>query len=280
MHKKTITLFIIAIILNSTLTACAKSSSGTLEIGDSSLPNNPTVLASVSQTVIPTETTQNILSLENVGYTSANEDFQAFIERWNLYGLLPECSTMTTENQDGFIKYFQQFDDVTQNYIILLLQEIAADTTKLIKKTVVDYISDYKYGVYLNYCSFCLYDMNRDGFPELILMTGDCEAHYMYTVYTVVEGKLINCGELNGSHTALYTNGSGRLVRYAAHMGLYDIDISTLEGTTLKTQKIASGMLDDSKEEGYPDLDKYGYGDYAQSMTLSGIPTLFLAPKG
>lgn len=129
-------------------------------------------------------------------------------------------------------------------------------------------------------CQYCLYDMNQDGSPEFILKTGDCEAAYKYTVYTVVYGKLINCGELNGSHSSLYTNGSGSFVRYEGHMGVYNIDVSTLEGTTLKTQKIADGVIDFEKKEDYPKLDKYYYGDYDQSMSFSGIPTLFLAPAG
>jgi hypothetical protein len=207
--------------------------------------------------------------------TSDNDEFHSFIERWKLSDLLPECRTMTTEHQEEFINYFQQFDDDTRNYIILLLQGIAADTT-----TLGDDINDHKYGVYLRYCQSCLYDMNQDGFPEFILKTGDCEAAYKYTVYTVVNGELINCGELNGSHSSLFTNGSGRFVRYEGHMGVYNIDVSTLEGTTLKTQKIANGVLDYKKNEDYPKLDKYYYGDYNQSMTFSDIPTLFLAPAG
>lgn len=67
-------------------------------------------------------------------------------------------------------------------------------------------------------------------------------------------------------------------MRYEGHMGVYNIDVSILEGTTLKTQKIADGVID--FEEDYPTLDKYSYGDYDQSMSFSGIPTLFLAPAG
>lgn len=221
------------------------------------------------------ERTQIISPSDNVNDISANDEFQAFIERWKLSGLLPENLTMTREQQDEFIKYFQQFDDVTLNYIILLLQEIANDTS-----TLADDINDYKYGVYLKYCQFSLYDMNQDGYPELILKTGDSEADFMYTVYTVVNSKLMNCGELSGSHSSLYTNGSGGFVRYEGYMGVYDIDVSILEGITLKTQKIADGVLDYSKKEDYPKLETYGYGDYEHPMTFSDIPTLFLAPAG
>lgn len=221
------------------------------------------------------KTTQIILPSDTVKDTSGNDEFQAFIERWKLSDLLPESRTMTAEQKNEFIKYFQKFDNVTQNHIVLLLQGIAAGTTILGKDT-----NDHKYGVYLVNCQSCLYDMNKDGFPEFILKTGGCEADFKYTVYTVVNGKLINCGELSGSHSSLYTNGSGRFVRYEGHMGVYDIDISTLEGTTLKTQKIVDGVLDYGKKENYPQLDKYYYGDYDQSMPFSIIPTLFLAPAG
>jgi hypothetical protein len=190
----------------------------------------------LSEATLPinSETSQIISPLDTVRDTSVNDEFQSFVETWKLSGLLPECRTMTTENEDEFVKYFQQFDDVTRYYIILLLQGIAADTI-----TLADSTNDHKYGVYLMDCQFCLYDMNQDKAPELILKTGGCEADYMYMVYTVVNGKLINCGELSGSHSSLYIDGSGRFVRYEGHMGIYDIDVSTLEGTTINTQKIA-----------------------------------------
>ncbi|SFS03945.1 hypothetical protein [Anaeromicropila populeti] len=221
------------------------------------------------------ETSQIILPSETVKEATVNDEFQAFIEKWKLSGLLPECQTMTTENQDEFVKYFQQFDDLTRNYIILLLQLIAADTTVL-----GEGMNDPSYGIYLEFCQYCLYDMNQDEIPEFILKTGACEADYMYTVYMVDNDKLVNCGELSGSHASLYTNGSGKFVRYDGHMGVYNIDVSTLEGTTLKTIKIADGVLDYEKNEDYPSLDQYDYGDYNEIMSFNGIPTLFLAAAG
>ena len=230
-----------------------------------------------TEIITPTENPASINKLpsDSVKDTYANDEFQAFINKWELSGLIPENSTMTTEQQDEFIQYFQQFDDVTRNYIILLLQGIAANTIKL-----GDGMNDHENGVYLMYSQYCLYDMNQDGSPEFILKTGASEADTIYTVYTVVNDKLINCGELNGSHSSLYTNGSGSFVRYEGHMGVYEIDISTLEGTTLKTQKIADGVLDYKKNEDYPKLETYSYGDYNQSMSFSNIPTLFLTPAG
>lgn len=251
---------LLGMILIITLSGCESKQS---ELSESTLPTNN----EAKQIILPTDTVKD---------TSVKDEFQAYVEKWNFSGLIPESCTMTTAQQDDFIKYFQQFDEVTKGYIILLLQGIADNTI-----TLDDDTNDHQYGVYLMSCQYCLYDMNQDEMPEFILKTGNCEAAYKYTVYTIVEGKLINCGDLSGSHSSLYfSDGTGKFVRYEGQMGIYHIDVSTLEGTTLKTEKIADGVLDYEKNEDYPKLNKYNYGDYDQSMVFSSIPTLFLAPKG
>lgn len=232
----------------------------------------------LSELTLPTnsETKHIILPTDTVKDTSVNDEFLANVEKCKLSGLIPEGFTMTTEQQENFIKYFQQFDEVIKDYIILLLQGIADNTI-----TLDDDTNDNQHGVYLMSCEYCLYDMNQDEIPEFILRTGNCEAAYKYTVYTIDEGKLINCGELSGSHSGLYTSeGTGKFVRYEGHMGVYHIDLSTLEGTTLKTIKIAEGVLNYEKNEEYPKLDKYNYGDFDQLMVFNSIPTLFIAPAG
>lgn len=209
--------------------------------------------------------------------SDSNEEFQTFIEKWGLFGLIPEGLTMTAEQQDNFIEYFQQFDDITRTYLLLLLGGLSSGTTTIEND---DYLNDYEYGVYLTSCRFYLFDMNQDEFPEFIIKAGSSEADYWYTVYTINDGNLINCGGFSGSHAALYSNGLDGFVRYAGHMGVYDINIPTLEGTTLIIKEIANGVLDSSTDEDYPELEEYGYGDYDQYIQFIGIPTLFLAPAG
>lgn len=211
---------------------------------------------------------------ESENETSYNE-FRAFLDTWGLTGLISEDFTMTEENKEQFIKYFDMFDDVEFNYVILLLQGIINGTI-----TITDDYNDPEHGMYLHGCQFCLYDMNGDGYPEFILKTGIDEAGYWYTVYTVVDGKLTDCGGVSGGHAFLCTDGSGSFVRYEGQMGCYDITLSTLEGTTLTTKNIASGELDYSKDEDYPDLEEYGYGKYNQYLQFSGLPTLLLTPAG
>lgn len=248
------------------LTALFLMSSGCATVLESQPESTPLSGSEVAQT-IPLSA-----SADDVDH---DDEFQTFIETWKLSGLIPEGLIMTMEQRGQFMEYFNEFDDVTRNYVILLLQGIAAGTI-----TVTDDYDDHQNGVYLSYCQLCLIDMNKDGFPELILKTGGDEAGYWYTVYTIIDDKLIDCGGISGGHASLSTNGSGGFVRYESHMGCYNVTVSILEGTMLTTQEIADGELDYSKNEDYPELKEYGYGDYDQYLQFNGIPTLMLAPAG
>lgn len=260
MKMRKVLSLLLGMVLIIILSGCESEQS---KLSESTLP----ITSEAKQIISPTDTVKD---------TSVNNEFLAYVEKYKLSGLIPESCTMTIEQQEDFIKYFQQFDEVTKGYIILLLQGIADNTL-----TLDDGTNDHQHGVYLMSCQYFLYDMNQDEIPEFILRTGNSEAAYKYTVYTIVEGKLINCGELSGSHSSLYSSdGTGKFVRYEGQMGVYHIDVSTLEGTTLKTKKIADGVLNYEKNEDYPKLDKYNYGDFDQSMVFSEIPTLFLAPAG
>ncbi len=236
------------------------------------------IQSELSEEILPTksESKEIILPTNTVKDTPVNDEFMAYVEKYKLSGLIPESCIMTAEQQEEFIKYFQQFDEVTKGYIILLLQVIADNTI-----TLDDDTNDHQHGVYLLSCQYSLYDMNQDDISEFILRTGNSEAAYKYTFYTIVEDKLINCGELSGSHSSLYSNdGTGKIVRYEGQMGVYHIDVSTLEGTALITKTIADGVINYEKNEDYPKLDQYNYGDFDQSMVFRNIPTLFLAPAG
>ena len=127
-------------------------------------------------------------------------------------------------------------------------------------------------------CSYCFYDMDRDGSPELIMKTGGCEADFMYHIFTMADGELVKCGWLSGSHAVLYANGEIGIVRYAAHMGGYEVTINTLNGTALETREIASGVKENGEQ--YPTLEALGYGEYDQWLEFDGMSFTLVDPKG
>jgi hypothetical protein len=200
-------------------------------------------------------------------------EFETLVNRWNLSGLFPNDYPLTVAQRDAILYYVQQFDQATQQYILLLLQGIATNAI-----TLQEGVNDHKAGVYLMFTQIYLYDMNQDGTMECILKTGSSEADYQYTIFTMVQDELICCGELSGSHATLYTHGSGALVRYAGQMGVYTVDISSLTGTALHTETIADGVVDNGED--YPTLEQLEYGEYDQVISCSDIPPLYLAAAG
>ena len=123
---------------------------------------------------------------------------------------------------------------------------------------------------------YMLYDIDRDEVPELIVRTGNCEAAYRFYVYTVKEGMLKECGEMDGGHSLLYVDGDGGLIRYEAHMDWYYLVRYWLEGTELKSEEITDGYQYANPAEGeyYPNLEDLGYEKYRDVLyhSYGGTP--------
>lgn len=53
--------------------------------------------------------------------------------------------------------------------------------------------------------SYAMADLNLDGYPELMVKTGNCEANYAYEIWTKgADGKAVKAGTANGFHSNLY----------------------------------------------------------------------------
>lgn len=68
--------------------------------------------------------------------------------------------------------------------------------------------------------SYLLYDVDKDGIPELIIKTGTCEADYMGTLYTYRAGEALKVDEFGFGHAALYSDpGENGIILHYGHMG-------------------------------------------------------------
>jgi hypothetical protein len=157
-----------------------------------------------------------------------------------------------------------EFISVNKKYISLYLHEL----DNFIQESLDP---DYYYNPY----EYSLYDIDDNGTPELIVLTGTCEADFLYKVYTVENGKLIFCGEISGSHVNLYTNGKSGIVKYSAHMDAYSISKIILDGVKLKEKVIANGESINKGDE-YPKLEKFGLGDYNKYIWQCHVMTPYL----
>ena len=55
--------------------------------------------------------------------------------------------------------------------------------------------------------SYAMADLNLDGYPELMVKTGNCEANFVYEIWTKgADGKAVKIGTARGFHSQLYYN--------------------------------------------------------------------------
>ena len=90
---------------------------------------------------------------------------------------------------------------------------------------ISDVISNYKKILKnRNDSNYYLYDMNKDGIPELFIVSGDSEATKEISVYTYTDNPnlkyadgIVNVGVFGCGHGNIYLSNDGQLVIFFAH---------------------------------------------------------------
>lgn len=81
--------------------------------------------------------------------------------------------------------------------------------------------------------SYLVYDIDKDGTPELVVKCGTCEADYHGALYSFRDGQAFPCGEELGlSHSSFYSDpGENGIILMSGHMGYaYAFRISLADG--------------------------------------------------
>ncbi len=96
--------------------------------------------------------------------------------------------------------------------------------------------------------SYGIYDVDKDGIPELLITTGTCEADYVTSVYCYIDGQVKALSELGSGHTQFYTypddNG---IIQYIAHMGYgYAVRYTLKDGELIEDE---DALLEDDLNE-------------------------------
>lgn len=104
--------------------------------------------------------------------------------------------------------------------------------------------------------SYSLYDVDKDGVPELFLKCGNCEADYYTLVYTFHGGQISSLGSFQSGHSSLYTvpEEDGVIIRFG-HMGYGSIEkFSIGEGGVIGPwETLLTETEEDTREKGYTD---------------------------
>lgn len=87
--------------------------------------------------------------------------------------------------------------------------------------------------------TYSLYDVDKDGVPELFVKYGNCEAAYTTQCYTFRDGQVVCIGEFRSGHSGLYTcPGKSAVVRSEGHMGYAELYEYPMEGGVLTEERV------------------------------------------
>lgn len=109
--------------------------------------------------------------------------------------------------------------------------------------------------------SYAMADLNLDGYPELMVKTGNCEANFVYEVWTKgADGKAVKIGTARGFHSQLYYNDqTGLLYSNMCIQDAQSISSYAMVSGTLQETLLCDWGLRDSdyyRQNGYYDLTR------------------------
>lgn len=102
---------------------------------------------------------------------------------------------------------------------------------------------------------YCLYDVDKDGVPEMMIRYGNCEAAYHTYVYGWVDGAVAELGDFYSGHSSLYTwPGENAVAFNWGHMGGHYVEKISLVGGALAWEAIFDEGMEEPIREAYTDM--------------------------
>ena len=109
--------------------------------------------------------------------------------------------------------------------------------------------------------TYAMADLNLDGYPELMVKIGNCEANFVYEIWTKgADGKAVKIGTARGFHSQLYYNDqTGLLYSNMCIQDAQSISSYAMVSGTLQETLLCNWGLRDSdyyRQNGYYDLTR------------------------
>lgn len=120
--------------------------------------------------------------------------------------------------------------------------------------------------------SYCLYDIDKDGAPEMMIRYGNSEAAYRTCVYGWVDHTVAKLGDFYSGHSGLYTwPGENAVAFNWGHMGGHYVEKIGLVDGTLTFEEVFSENI--GPENPYTDMEDIvpGSTDLREVRTTLGL---------
>lgn len=104
------------------------------------------------------------------------------------------------------------------------------------------------------YCTYFVYDLNKDGINEIILKVGTYEADYTYHFYSLVDGHTVELGDFSAAHSVLYANEDGAgVIQVSGYQGYQTVTLITIADVSIAKNTLTTTIIKDGS---------IGDGDY------------------
>ncbi len=155
-------------------------------------------------------------------------------------------------------------------FSIMLIPSVKADTDD-IRTVYSNILNSFTYGNYTNqeqYPTYCIYDIDKNNVPELIIKHGTCEADYQYSFYTYENGNSKYLYTTKGSHTSLvgYPYGNG-IITSCHYYRESEYSLITLNNGTINEQTIDPEAYDADNESYLLEYNSDGKKNYVNDPT-------------
>lgn len=199
---------------------------------------------------------ENALGYYDTSYNDENGDVQYASL---LYGLTIRGytgSTAETYAKENGIT-FVALDNQNSNEVELENQV----NYKEIYINIIEELSGYSNKTSINYT---LFDMNNDSIPELVTISGTCEADYILTFYSIIDGVAVIVGDgFSGFHASFYIDiDKNQFCTHWGQNGVGGIEWYSFDGKTVTLSKSQENIDYGSNE--YSNDDYSNYGNFIQ----------------
>ena len=96
--------------------------------------------------------------------------------------------------------------------------------------------------------AYCLYDLDENGIPEMLIQYGTCEAEYYLKAYAFRDGSAVSLGQTAFGHSRLYTwPGEPAALLYGAQMGYMWLEKLEIQDGQLMVEHLSEGDAPDGE---------------------------------
>lgn len=115
---------------------------------------------------------------------------------------------------------------------------------------------------------YCMYDIGKNGIPELFVNAGTCAADTFWYVFTMKSGKAKFVGKFGDGYSYLCSGKGGAVYAPSYHMGVGRIYMGKISGGKLVSKR---AVVDTAELKGFPKIQRYSKSHKLKTLQRNNL---------